>query len=269
MISGPSNGPKLYVNGLGLFAPGLHSWAASLAVLSGQVSYRPQPLPAFGPSPLPRNEARRISFTVRLALQVAWEAMTDSLLTGPSAIFACTGGNSEALEKIFATLTLPGRSVSPNQFINSVHNAPLGYWSIAAGARAPGTSLGAYDASFAAGLLEAWSLAVVEERVVLLVAYDVPPPAALRPFRAVTQPFGMALLLSPRPAPESRWRLQVGIGRGQREDRLADAGLETLRNANPAARSLPLLKALAEEVEQTVVVPGTCGSQLLIRCRPC
>ena len=46
--------------------------------------------------------------------------------------------------------------LSPTRFHNSVHNAPAGYWGIATGAHGPHRlRLCAYDASFAAGLLEA------------------------------------------------------------------------------------------------------------------
>jgi len=264
---------RVYVNAVGLFARGFPGWSKSRAALTGQAPYRGDALPGFDQLQLPRNAARRTTFTIRLALQVAQEAMTGSPLMSAElcAVFACSGGNPEALDNIFTALALPKPLVSPNHFNNSVHNAPLGYWSIAAGSQATAISLSAFDASFAAGLLEASGLAAVERRAVLLVAYDVPPPQALSPFRAIHGPFGAALLLSATPYAESQCRLQVQVvvASGQEEDRMPDAGLEALRIHNPAARSLPLLKAIAQRRSQTVVLPYLPAAQLLVEHQPC
>ena len=57
----------------------------------------------------------------------------------------------------------------------------------------------AYDGSFAAGLLEAVAQAVVEDRPVLLIAYDTDYPEPLFGARPLPDTFGVALLVSPRP----------------------------------------------------------------------
>ena len=82
-------------------------------------------------------------------------------------------------------LATDGREVSPTRFHNSVHNAPSGYWAVATGSREPSTSLCAYDASFAAGLLEAAAQATVDDRPVTLVAYDLPYPEPLQRARPI------------------------------------------------------------------------------------
>ncbi len=47
------------------------------------------------------------------------------------AVFACSGGDTDVINRLCSALMLPGCPVSPQQFVNSVHNAPAGYWSIA------------------------------------------------------------------------------------------------------------------------------------------
>ncbi len=260
----------LHVNAIGLLAPGLPDWARGRSVLRRDMAYAPSEMPPFDANLLPRAERRRTTFTIRLALQVAQEAMTASggSPAGVYSVFACSGGDTEILDKICTALTLPERPVSPGHFHNSVHNAPAGYWAIGSGSRAPSTSLSAYDSSFAAGLVDAMSLVAVEDRAVLLVAYDVPPPHALLPFRPLCAPFGTALLLSNEASGEGATRLSLEIARQQEEDQMADPGLEALRVGNPAARSLPLLRLLAQRGAGQVVLPYFPDSQLLIRVAP-
>lgn len=236
----------VYLSGVGLCAPGLPDWPTGRAVLDGRQPYRPDEPPRFDRTNLPRNEARRATLTVRLALQAAAEALAGTSLSPAccGAVFACAGGNTEALDALCQALIEPGRPISPSQFNHSVHNAPLGYWSIATDSVRPAISVGAYDASFAAGLLEASALVEIERQPVVLVAYDTPPPPALQPFRSVATPFGVALLLTPEALPDSiaglgGWRIEYGVA-----ESLGDGALERVRLGNPAARSLPLLQAV-------------------------
>jgi len=266
---------RIYVNAVGLRGPGLAGWAAAQATLSGRTPYRAE-MPVHLPDlPLPRNAARRATFMIRLALHVAREALDNAGTAGLAAtavrsVFACAGGDTEALDKVFAALTLPERPVSPTQFSNTVHNAPAGYWSIAAGSHEPTLSIGAYDGSFAAGLLAAASLVAAERQSALLVAYDAPPPAPLQPFRTVQQAFGVALLLTPeQQAGGGQAQLELQFSRAQQEQSLADPHLEALRLANPAARSLPLLKAFAERARGQLVLPYCADSQLSVRYEYC
>jgi len=262
---------QIYVNAAGLCAPGLTGWYASRGVLTGQIPYREDKMPLLKPLSLPPNDARRASFNTRLALQVAEEALAGSVVStlACGSVFACAGGNTDALDHVFTRLADGERSLSPTHFINTIHNAPAGYWCLATGSTAPYTSIGAYDASFSAGLLEAACIAVIERRAVLLVAYDVPPPPALLLCRPVRKPFGVALLLSAQSYRSSFCRLELMPAVTQPEDRLPDPGLEALRMANPAARSLPLLGALAAVRSGPVVLPYLPDSQLVVRCKPC
>ncbi|MGH8625174.1 MAG: beta-ketoacyl synthase chain length factor [Gammaproteobacteria bacterium] len=257
------------LNGVGLFACGLPSWQQGRAVLTGESSYQHDLSPAFDVDLLPRNERRRATKTIRLALQVAQEAMQSAQISDRAelcSVFSCSGGDTETLDMICTSLALPGQAVSPNQFHNSVHNAPAGYWAIANGSRGPSTSLSAYDSSFAAGLLDAVSLVVVMEQPVLMVAYDVPPPSALFPFRPLVAPFGAALLLCPESADGEGLVFALAISTDRYEDQLAGE-LEILRTGNPAARCLPMLAAIARGGRAEVVLPYFPESQLIVRLR--
>lgn len=268
---------EVYLNGIGLCAPGLPDWPTGRAVLAGQQPYRPEEPLCFDRVRLPRNEARRASPTVRLALQVATEALDQAEMdTGScSAVFTCAGGNTEALDALCRALIEPGRPISPNQFNNSIHNAPLGYWTISAGSQEAASSVGAYDASFVAGLLEAATLAQIENRRVLLVAFDTPPPLALQPFRSVLTPFGIALLLTPERLVNSlaclrEWRVTMlsppsrPVPQGKSEP-----GWEQLRLSNPAARCLPLLRQIAIRQNHLITLPYLPNRGLEIQAEPC
>jgi len=268
---------EVYLNGIGLCAPGLPDWPTGRAVLAGQQPYRLEEPLNFDRVRLPRNEARRASPTVRLALQAAMEALDQAEMDARScsAVFACSGGNTEALDALCRALIEPGWLISPNQFNNSIHNAPLGYWSIAAGSQESASSIGAYDASFAAGLLEAAALAQIENRRVLLVAFDTPPPFALQPFRSVSTPFGMALLLTPARLANSlaclrEWRVTMHsppsrpAPQGKSEPRW-----EQLRLSNPAARGLPLLRQIAIRQTHLITLPYLPNCGLELQAEPC
>lgn len=255
---------QVAVCSVGLLAPGLDSWRDAVAQFCEGRAFEARPLPPPALDMLPRNERRRSTFTIRLALEASQQAMDagGADVARMRTVFACSGGDTETLDRICTALTRPGRPVSPAQFHKSVHNAPAGYRSIACASHAASTSICAFDASFSAGLLEAFTIALDGGGPVLLVAYDVPPPQALHPFRPLRAPFAMALLLDRASAPVRGFQLGIELlppdgalgGVAMTQDSMADAALEDLRLGNPAGRSLPLLERLAL---------GQCGRVLL------
>jgi hypothetical protein len=263
---------QIYLNTLALAAPGLVGWQASVPILTGIQPYQATPLPTFSPNLLPPNARRRTTATIKLALQVAHEALEHSTQSAQqlSTVFASCSGNTEVIDNICRALTLPDRPVSPTYFHNSVHNAPAGYWAIATHSQMPSNTLSAYGASFAAGLLEACTLAIVEQIPVLLVCYDNPFPPPLEKARFFYAPFAVALLLTPEQTIESCAKLNLQLAQQQTiETQMAEAALETLRTGNPAARSLPLLQAIAQAVKGRVILPYLEESQLIIELEPC
>ena len=262
---------RVYISATGLFAPGFASWTEGRHVLTGGMPYRDRGLPPMDRVNLPPNEARRVTLSAKLALQLAAEAIAAAGEPPDrfAAVFACSGGNGEALAKVLASLS--EGAVSPNQFAHVGHNAAGGYWSIIQGRPAPTTSLGAYNGTFAAGLIEAASQAVVDRCSVLLVACDAPPPAALHDCRPVGSIFGASLLLTPSrpPATADGASLDLALASGENENRLDDTALESLRRDNPAARALPLFLRIATRRAGRVVLPLLADIQLIAQYAPC
>jgi hypothetical protein len=247
----------VYVEGVGLCGPGLPGWRASLPVLTGAAPYESAPVVISPSGLLPATERRRTVPTVKLALAVGSEAL-DEAGRDPRAtatVFSSSGGDGETVHAILEVLASPQREVSPTRFHNSVHNAPSGYWAIATQCREPTTSICCYDFSFAAGLVDAAAQVAVDERPVMLIAYDLPYPEPLSEIRAIRSVFGVALVLTPAPTERSFARLDLGVETASAPTTpMQDAALEELRAGNPAARSLPLLEALAKGVRRGIVL---------------
>ena len=277
---------EVAVLGIGLTGPGLPSWAASRAILRGEAPYRDEPTVLAPPARLPPAERRRAGPSIRLAMAVADEAVAAARID-PSTlatVFAASGGEGSNCHALCETLAGPDRLISPTRFTNSVHNAAAGYWHIAVGSRAPSTSLSAYDASFAAGLLEAAVQALASGAPVLLVAGDVPYPEPLHRLRPLPHHAGAALLLAPahghRGSPRLALRygamggaMEGGVPEGAGEGtadaaakptRCADAALDDLRRSVPAAAALPLLEALARGARRHVVLDAGAGAALTV-----
>ncbi|UCE90427.1 MAG: beta-ketoacyl synthase chain length factor [Pseudomonadota bacterium] len=262
----------MYVEQIGVTGPGLAGWEASAPVLRGDAPYAHQALGKLSAELLPANERRRTTNTIRMALCAAQDAIASSNTPAEelATVFASSDGDLEIVDRICTALDTVERPVSPFHFHNSVHNAPAGYWAIATQSRRPSTSLSVYDATFAAGLLEAMTMVRAEQCPVLLVAYDFPPPPPLHTARLIGEPFAVALLLHHEATPASTTRLDIAMADDQgNEDRMQDTTLENLRTVNPAARALPLIMAIAREEAATVRLPYLPGSLLHIECTPC
>jgi hypothetical protein len=209
--------------------------------------------------------------TVKLALEVGAEAFAharrDPATT--ASVFTSSGGDGETIDNILGSLAAAELEVSPTRFHNSVHNAPSGYWAIGTQSRAPTTSLCAHDWSFAAGLLDAAAQVTSDNRAVALIAYDLPYPEPLNARRAIGSTFAVALVLAPAPTDKSFAHLTIRCGcDAQPASAMTDAALEALRAGNPAARSLPLLAALAERSPAEIVLDYVFGNMLAVSVAP-
>jgi hypothetical protein len=238
---------RVHVEGVGLCGPGLDGWAEGAAILAGRREYVPAEIRVPQPALLPANERRRAVRTVRLALAVGAEAFAcaDRDPGDVATVFASSGGDGETIHQILDVLASSSRELSPTRFHNSVHNAPAGYWSIATGSRAGSSSLCCHDDSFAAGLLEAVVQAHSAGEPVALIVYDVRYPSPLGEVRKIGAPFAVALVLAPEATDAAFAALDLDLRPGSNLDSLDLPALEELRRSIPAARSLPLLAALA------------------------
>jgi hypothetical protein len=115
----------------------------------------------------------------------------------------------------------------------------------------------AFDSSFAAGLLEAAVQATLQDCPVTLIAYDVPYPEPLHAVRPLDCMFSVALVLAPQRSERALADVTIAVVDAiASATSMADFQLERLRLGNPAARSLPLLAAVARCDVGTIHLDG-------------
>ena len=256
---------QVYIDAVGVIGPGLPDWRTAREVLRGERQHDTARLPRPDAGMLPANERRRAANTVRWALAAAQEAMSASSYVAAevATVFAASGSDGETLHHLCEALASPRREVSPTRFHNSVHNAAAGYWSIAAGSQRPSSSLCAYDATFAAGLIEAASQVWSERVTVLLVAYDLPYPPPLHAIRPVAEPFAVALVLAAESRPGTLACCRITAGSGSAACSPFPVALQAGLASNPAASSLPLLESIARERCEPIRLPYLDGCHIV------
>jgi hypothetical protein len=251
-------GLEISIEGIGFWGCGWPDWASARAGLRGEqhlVEGAPQRPPA---SILTPAERRRAPDPVLLACEVAAQACTNSgrdAATLPS-IFASTHGDLVITDYMCSTLATAPRELSPIRFHNSVHNAPAGYWTIAAHCHAASTSVSGWYASFGSALFEAAVEAIAGDTPVLLAAYDVESRGPLSDVTPSTAMFGVALVIAPASDEAKRLRISVPVEVGDGEAAALPGAFAELAAANPmAATALPFLHALATDQAQPIRVP--------------
>jgi hypothetical protein len=259
-----------YIDGIGVLGPGLQGWPATAAVLTQRSALQAAATLLPVPAMLPAAERRRTGRVVKLAIGIALEAASQAG-ADPAAlpnVFSSSGGDGHNCHEICESLATAQREISPTRFSNSVHNAASGYWSIATGAMGASNVLCAFDASFAAGLLEAVVQVTADRESVLLVAYDTEYPEPLHAKRPIPDAFGIALVFAPQRGDRSIARIAIDLTR-EPADVLADVQLEALRRAIPAARGLPLLRRLAEQRGGRTTLDYLDDTRIAIEVEPC
>ncbi len=266
---------KVFVHGIGVLGPGIESWDSYRNLLKARLPYDHSMIPDPMPSILPANERRRSSEIVRWSLGVAQEAVHHSQLSpkNMAAVYASSGGEVGILHKICQSVASPQPIVSPTLFHQSVHNAAAGYWSIAANSQRPSTSLACYDSSFCGGLLESAALlSSSQETLVVFAAYDIPAPFPLNETRPLIAPFALAFVLGKQALPISLALLEISLQSAPMEKvttTMDNPELEALRLGNPAARGLPLLSAIVNNLPGSVYLDFLDNLQLRIDHQPC
>ena len=241
----------VYLDGIGIEAPGLSTWGQSAPVLRGErpFHFEKKTLPVA--TLIPENERRRAGDTIHLAVHVAAEAVKNAKVNPQSLInvFSSFRGALKIVHHICNALTLPDHPVSPTQFHNSVYNAPASYWSIATGTRGPSTSLACAEFSFPAALLSAVAYVSTQQQGVLLVMYDVESPKPFHKQYAIQFNCGIALALMPIQSGNSLAKLEIKFqSRRTREpDIKLNSFSEKLITGNASAQPLSLLSAVANQ----------------------
>ncbi len=161
----------------------------------------PGPLAIEGGPPvtfLPPLLRRRCSRLSRMALEAAFACGSPEELAGVTTVFASRHGDTATNIPLLECLAR-GQPLSPTRFSHSVHNAPAGLFSIAAGNRLPSSSLAAAQGTFVCGFLEAMlMLRRGEGSPVLFVTADEPVPPPFAAFRdEPLAAYALALLLVP------------------------------------------------------------------------
>lgn len=236
------------VAGIGMWSPALPGWevAQKMLCVDGDTPADPAARPPA--LCLAAGERRRAPDTVLLAVEAAQQAcaMAGCDAASLAHVFASAYGDLSINDYLCATLARTPREVSPTKFHNSVHNAPAGYWAIATGCHENSSAISAGDDTFGAGLLEAALLAHEQSRAVLLCAYDAAACGPLREVIPCRERFAVALVLTPSHAGTlAHLRLRTREVDVESGLALAPSVLQPCDGDNPAARSLPLLAALA------------------------
>lgn len=261
----------LWVNGVGVWTPGLADWPAWCDLLRGgrepdtNASTRPKP------ARLSAGESRRVSTHVLAAIEVADQAVTMSGMDGAHlpCVFASAHGDAGIMDYMCAVLADTPQHLSPTRFHNSVHNAGVGYWTIACGCHAASTAVAGLECTFGAGLLEAVSQSLAENHPVLLVANDEPGNGPLGEVLGTSRALACALALSPQPGDHALARLELTlVDNAPAADHPRHSFAAALAQANPCAPGLSLLEALADHAPTDVMLAATPTLGLAIHVHP-
>ncbi len=259
-----------HVAGIGFWSPTLSSWERARAVMRGDepAADPPQAVPA--PARLAPAERRRAPLTVSLALAAAEEAVAQSGLAPSSlqAVFSSSHGDMPVIDDICRTLASAPTLVSPTRFLHSIHNAPVGFWSLLTGNTRAAVAVSGAACGFAQGLMEALTQCASTEQPVLYVAYDTEPLGSLVHTTASKGSLSIAMVLTPESMPEGHaeihWRLDRGTAPLQTARSQALKGLMQ----NTMAPALTLLEALAAVQETNVALPISDHQSLALRISP-
>lgn len=236
---------RIHLEGVGLWSKQLASFSALQSLLAGDRPEPPTPKPSA--ATLPPNERRRAPESVLLAVEVAGQAIAMSRRPADSltCVFSSSHGDQAITDYMCSTLVQTPTELSPTRFHNSVHNAPVGYWTIATGCHQPSTAVCAHHMSFGAGLLEAIAHALADRSPVLLVCSDIAGVFPLVEETGCTQSFGCALVLSPVVTDATLASLEVTLTPGHAVVEALPDVLAGLRDANGSGDALPLLTVMA------------------------
>lgn len=238
---------QIHVQGIGLWSPALADFAALQAQLAGSEVSAPAARPPA--ASLPPNERRRAPESVLLAVEIAGQAvaMSGRAASELPCVFASTFGDQLISDYMCATLASAPTELSPTRFHNSVHNAPAGYWTIAVGCHASSSAMSAGVATVGAGLLEAATLCLAEQRPVLLVCSDIAGTGPVGEMSATRSSFGFALVLSPTPDSRTLASLAIDLAPHAHDDLRPAPAIGAWYESNPiAASAWPLVQNLAK-----------------------
>lgn len=240
---------RLRIAGIGAWGPGFSDWPELKAWLCG--GEPPAELLTARPAPacIPPRERRRAPLAVKLAVEVAEQACVMAGVKPDEAVcvFASGMGDMDITDYMCRTLASDQPLVSPTKFHNSVHNAPVGYWSISQGARRSSNAVAGFLDTVSISLLEAATQCVTEQVPVLWASQDIASPEPFRMIADIADACAFALLFLPGEDDHtSGSMLDLTLCEGALTwPMLGTNALQSLYQSNPTARLLPLLESLA------------------------
>ncbi len=257
------------LDGIGFWAPGWANWHEGRAGLRGELQADPAVIKP-NPALLAAAERRRAPLPVLLACEVAAQACAESghAIDTLASVFVSTHGDLIITDYMCSTLASAPRELSPIKFHNSVHNAPAGYWTIAANCHAASTSISSWHSSFAVALFEAAVQANADHLPVLLAAYDTDSPGPLAEVSPASTIFGVAMVVSPARDHDASLRLHFNAQTRAEASMDLPAAFAGMSERNPmATQSLPLLAALASARPHILQLQAGRQSTLSIEVR--
>ena len=256
----------VHIEGIGWWSPGVADWTHAAALLRDGA-----PLPTAGEGKpaaaiLAPNERRRAPAPVLLACEVAAQACTMAERAPDTlrCVFSSMHGDIGITDDLCTTLGTSPLQVSPTRFHNSVHNAPVGHWTVAAECHLPSNAVSALRGSFAAGLLESAVLACMDEAPVLFTAYDIAAQGALAGVIPAAMPFGTALVISPGRTARTLATLRLRHLPHTADESPLPASYAAIVEATPIANGLPLFSALARSAYGQIQLPNGVSTSLSI-----
>lgn len=261
----------IYIETVSILGPGFPNWPLTKKILSGRAPYHFTPTESVNCSYLKPNIKRRTTLHMQIALHVV-EKIFEQSVVNPSSIellLASSEGDLNIADEIFKALSLPDKLVLPQKFQNVILSAAIGHLGIILKNRSSATSVSGGEYSFPVGLLHAATCVTIEKHPVLFVAYDCLGPYYLDPRTTSSQPFSLAILLSPKKTTFSKAKLKMEVTEGKKETKMKSEILEQVRCSLGAARSLPLLEALSQNLNSTLLFKLCEKSQLNVEFVSC
>lgn len=258
---------EIQIEGIGFWALGWPDWARAQAGLRGEIDAVADAARRPATAILTPVERRRAPDPVMLACEIAAQACAASRHDPASlaSVFASTHGDLVITDYMCSTLASAPRELSPIRFHNSVHNAPAGYWTIAAKCNAASTSVSGWHASFGSALFEAAVEAIADDKPVLLAAYDTESRDALQEVSPSSAMFGVALVIAPARRAGECLRISTRpVDRAETSEAALPPAFANLAAANPmAATALPFLHALATGRHEPLYIANSMRTAIL------
>jgi hypothetical protein len=166
---------KIALKSIGVLTHGIENYQQACNFLSTSENYDSLLAKELKLKPLeklPANERRRLSAHLKLSLNVA---MQHKNITNTRVIFASCDGDTNIADKLCTSIATYDKLISPMAFHNSVHNAAIGYLSIALSSNAAMNSIScSYKNMFTTALIEVATKIKIHQKPVLLILADSP-----------------------------------------------------------------------------------------------